>query len=139
MPARRDAADVGDGLHSLQALAIAMRCPVTAADGGHIFGLERLEIPGVVPIKWPRKRGMRFIVASVASSRSIVWAPIQPKSRAQTTDSRYNPMLVGEVRWATSDDGSSWKLSGGNILSFSAVSKRFEEPPGPTRDLTQGQ
>ena len=39
--------------------------------------------------KWPRKRGMRAIVASVASRRSIAWvAPIQPKSRALTTESR---------------------------------------------------
>src|SRR3954462_9834132 len=43
--------------------------------------------------------------------------PIQPRSRAVTADSRYIPMLVGDVRWATTGAGSSWKLSGGSQLS----------------------
>src|SRR2546422_11690979 len=43
--------------------------------------------------------------------------PTQPKSRAATVDSRYSPMLVGDVRCATTGLGVSWKLSGGNAWS----------------------
>ena len=58
------------------------------------------------------------MVASVASSRSTrSCVPIQPRSRALTIDSRYRPMLVGDVRWATTGCGSSWKLSGGSQWS----------------------
>src|SRR4051812_619400 len=58
------------------------------------------------------------IVVNVCSSRSTMSiVPIQPRSRAVTVDSRYIPMLVGDVRWATTGAGSSWKLSGGSQLS----------------------
>ena len=61
---------------------------------------------------------MRRMVVSVASSLSTAsLVPIQPKSRALATDSRYRPRLVGDVRWAISGTGSSWKLSGGSMLS----------------------
>ena len=67
------------------------------------------------------------MVASVASSRSTISSvPIQPKSRAVTVASRYIPMFVGEVRWATTGAGSSWKLSGGSAWSagVTKVSKK---------------
>ncbi len=58
------------------------------------------------------------MVASVDSSRSTAsTVPTQPRSRAETIDSRYRPRLVGEVRWASTGLGSSWKLSGGSMLS----------------------
>src|SRR5690606_26587297 len=43
--------------------------------------------------------------------------PVHPKSRAATADNRYSPMLVGEVRRATTGLGVSWKLSGGSMWS----------------------
>src|SRR4029079_9384755 len=58
------------------------------------------------------------MVVSVASSRSTASSvSIQPKSRADATDSRYRPMLVGDVRWAAAGSGASWKLSGGRLLA----------------------
>ena len=52
--------------------------------------------------KWPWWRSSVDSVASVASSRAIrSWMPIQPNWRAQTALSRYMPILVGEVRWAS--------------------------------------
>ena len=54
--------------------------------------------------------------------------PIHPNSRADATDSRYNPMLVGEVRFATTAFGTSWKLSGGNMFcsAVTKVSKKLQ-------------
>ena len=46
-------------------------------------------------------------------------------------------MLVGEVRWATTGCGSSWKLSGGRKLS-SGSTKRLEEAPGAAGEEPQG-
>ena len=77
--------------------------------------------------KWPRKRSSRSIAAKAASQRSITSrAPIQPKSRADTIDRRYSPILVGDVLWATTGFGVSWKLSGGSMLSAAVtnVSKK---------------
>ena len=63
------------------------------------------------------------MVASVASSRSAASVvPSHAKSRAVATERRYRPRLVGEVRWASAGTGSSWKLSGGSMLS-AAVTK----------------
>ena len=67
------------------------------------------------------------MVASVASRRSTASSvPIQPKSRAAAVDSSKRPILVGDVRWATTGFGSSWKLSGGSMLSAAVtnVSKK---------------
>ena len=46
-------------------------------------------------------------------------------------------MLVGEVRWATTGSGSSWKLSGGSPWS-SGVDECLEEAPRPARDQAEG-
>ena len=62
--------------------------------------------------------------------------PIQPKSRAVTVASRYRPILVGDVRCATTGCGSSWKLSGGRQWS-SGADERLEEPPRAPRDAAQ--
>ena len=76
-------------------------------------------------------------MAKVASSRSTAsTVPSQPKSRAVTTDRRYRPILVGEVRWATAGTGSSWKLSGGSMWS-AARHEGFEVPPGAPGDQSQ--
>ena len=89
-----------DRRHVLRARAGAGRACRTSCRGG------------------PRNRSRRPIVASVASRRSTMSSvPIQPKSRAVTVASRYIPMFVGEVRWATTGVGSSWKLSGGRPWS----------------------
>ena len=45
-------------------------------------------------------------------------------------------MLVGEVRWATTGSGSSWKLSGGSAWS-SARDEGLEEAPGAAGDQAQ--
>ena len=54
--------------------------------------------------------------------------PIQPNSRAAATDSRYKPMFVGEVRFAITACGISWKLSGGSMLccAVTKVSKKLQ-------------
>src|SRR6185369_13598927 len=63
------------------------------------------------------------MVARVASRRSTDSSvPIQPKSRAAAVDRSKSPILVGDVRWAMTGLGSSWKLSGGSMLS-DAVTK----------------
>ena len=62
-------------------------------------------------------RGARSSRASPRGAPPSRSVPIQPKSRAVTVASRYIPMFVGEVRWATTGVGSSWKLSGGSALS----------------------
>ena len=92
---------------------------ITAVDRGDVPGIERAQVVRVVPVV-----GMTAItfqsaptstnVASRRSSASSV--PIQPKSRAAATESRYRPILVGEVRLAMTAFGTSWKLSGGSML-----------------------
>src|SRR6266702_2559847 len=59
-------------------------------------------------------------VASRCSAASVV--PSQERSRAVAVERRYRPRLVGDVRWASAGTGSSWKLSGGSMLS-AAVTK----------------
>ena len=82
---------------------------IAAVDRGDIFRLQRTQIARVVPIVEMAAEALQLAIeSSVASSRSTVSSvPIQPKSRAATTDSRYSPRLVGEVRWATTGWGSS--------------------------------
>ena len=64
--------------------------------------------------RWPLCLSRRSMLPSVAFRRVIRSAVvIQPNSRAQVTASRYNPMLVGDVRWATVRSGVICRLSGG--------------------------
>ena len=92
------------------------------------------------------------MVSNVASRRSTAsTVPSQPKSRAATTDSRYNPRFVGDVRCATTEVGSSWKLSGGSAWSAGptnvaknrhvrrAISRRARASPGDSALARSGR
>ena len=92
---------------------------VAAVDRGDVGRIERPQVGRVVPVEEVAAVPLqRPIVASVASSRSTASSvPIQPKSRAATVDSsrgRYWSATSGGRRPAA---GSSWKLSGGSMLS----------------------
>ena len=109
-------------------------------------------------------RGCPWWRASPPAARPLRSFPIQPKSRALAAESRYRPILVGEVRWASTGAGSSWKLSGGSMWSAAvtkvsknrqvrrAISRRAwasaadtdmlarprRRPAGPARDRRRG-
>src|SRR5688572_16015092 len=58
------------------------------------------------------------MVANVFSVRSSNLRVLsQPKSCAARLASKLMPMLVGDVRWATTATGYCWRLSGGSQLS----------------------
>ena len=77
------------------------------------------------------------MVASVASSRSTISSvPIQPKSRAVTVASRYIPMLVGEVRCATTGLGIVLEVVGRQPVVLGA-DEGLEEAPRPAGDQAQ--
>ena len=58
--------------------------------------------------------------------------PIQPKSRAVTVASRYIPMFVGDVRWATTGVGIVLEVVGRQAVVL-RTDEGLEEPPGPAR------
>jgi hypothetical protein len=61
---------------------------------------------------------MRSMVSSVAPVRASTWlAVMKPKSQAVRLASSDMPILVGEVRCATTLAGCSCMLSGGSQLS----------------------
>ena len=67
---------------------------------------------------WPRCFCSRSNVSNVWCRRlAVSRSDKYPKSWAASVDSSSSPLLVGEVRWATTPRGSSWKLSGGSQLS----------------------
>jgi hypothetical protein len=109
---------------------------------GEVAAVHRRDVAG----RQRRQRGRVVPVVEVAAvalhrlegpqrglerGRAARTSPIQPMSCAATADSRYRPMLVGDVRWATTGCGSSWKLSGGRWCS-AAVTQVVEVAPGPT-------
>ena len=63
---------------------------ISAINGGNIFWIERTEIRSVIPVvEMTAKPSICAIVRSMASSRSTASrAPIQPKSRAASVESR---------------------------------------------------
>jgi hypothetical protein len=48
---------------------------------------------------------------------------MKPRSRALTVASSWRPMLVGDVRIATTGRGTSWKLSGASQLLCSMTKR----------------
>ena len=68
--------------------------------------------------KWPSCLASLSMAPSVVCKRlTTSWVVIQPNWRAQVTDKRYRPMLVGDVRCASVGSPSICKLSGGKWLS----------------------
>ena len=101
-----------------------MRRKIAAVDGGDVARIQRAQILRVIPVVEMTAKALEAIHGRERRLQPFdgVAVPAQPKSRALTADSRYRPRLVGEVRWASTGRGSSWKLSGGSIWS-SAVTK----------------
>ena len=72
---------------------------------------------------------MRAMVRKVSSQRCSTWpAVMKPKSQAVRLASSDMPILVGEVRWATTLTGCSCILSGASQLSSgpAKVSKKLQ-------------
>ena len=87
--------------------------------GANLLLLQAGGPAGLVPFV---SAGSDATVSNVSSSRRSASArPIHPRSAAATTDSRYRPMLVGEVRVATTGTGVYCTLSGGRWCSTSVT------------------
>ncbi len=112
---------------------------VAAVDRGHVHRQQRLQRLRVVPVVEvaavalePVHRGERIARALQAAAR-----PARSRSRsADRLASSASPMLVGEVRCASTGAGCSWKLSGGSQWS-AGPTKVSKKRPGPARDQAQ--
>jgi hypothetical protein len=79
--------------------------------------------------KCPRNRRSFASVSNTRSNRVAVSSrSMKPRSWALTVASSCSPMLVGEVRIATTGAGLSWKLSGASqwVRSVTKRSKKLQ-------------
>ena len=115
---------------------------ISAIDGGDVFRIERMEIARVIPVVQVAAelfRACRWCQMWPRSAPGHLAFPASRRSRAASVERRYSPMFVGEVRWATTGLGSSWKLSGGRKCSSAVTNvskKRQVRREASRRDRT---